>query len=105
MGQTIGNRSDAIVVSKFGHALDAPAKQLIGPNTDPEYIRQSVMDSKHRLKRDRVDVILAHINALPIQNAIPVSDTLEALGHERHIGGFGWSTDFPERLSPSAEHM
>ncbi len=102
LGQTLGNRAEAIIISKFGHDFDAETKQMTGPRHDPASIRASIDQSRKRLRRDRVDVILLHLNTLPIEAAGPVFDTLEELLGLGRIGAYGWSTDFPASVRAMA---
>lgn len=103
LGEALHDRSDAIIVSKLGHSFNAETKQMTGPRFDPDYVRHSVSESRERLRRDRIDVMLLHINELPLDDARSVFDTLEELRLEGQIGAFGWSTDFPERVTAMAE--
>lgn len=102
LGQALGNRSDAILVTKFGHVFDAEKKQIIGAQYDPAYIKDSISQSLKRLQRDQIDVILLHLNDLEIEEAKPIFDTLEALQSSGQVASFGWSTDFPDRLDALA---
>ncbi len=102
LGKTLGNRPDAIIVSKFGHAFDAETKQMTGPKFDPAYVRDSIDQSRKRLQRDKIDVMLLHLNGLSVDEATPAFDTLEELVAAGHIGAFGWSTDFPGSVDAMA---
>lgn len=102
LGQVLGNRPEAILVSKFGHSFDAESKQMTGPRYDAEYIRASLGHSLKRLKRDRIDVLLLHLNGLEVEQAAGVFDTLQDLREQGQIGSFGWSTDFPASLNAMA---
>ncbi len=98
LGQTLGDRPEAVIVSKFGHSFDAASKQMTGPKFDPAYIRDSVEQSRLRLRRDQIDVILLHLNDLPVEDAEFAFDVLEDLRSVGQIASFGWSTDFPDSL-------
>lgn len=102
LGEVLGNRDDAIIISKFGHGFDEKTKQMTGAEFDPEYIRDTVKQSLKRLKRDQIDIMLLHLNALEIEHAEIVFDTLETLRASGQIASFGWSTDFPQRLDAVA---
>lgn len=103
LGQTLSGKPDAVIVSKFGNAFDPTTKQITGLRHDPDYIRGAIDASLTRLQRDRIDVILLHINDLPVNEAGPVFDTLDALRSEGAIGAYGWSTDYPDRLASIAD--
>lgn len=102
LGEVLGNRAEAVIVSKFGHSFDADTKQMTGPRFDPAYIRSSVESSLKRLKRDRIDVMLLHLNGLEVDKAHGVFDTLEEVREAGRIASFGWSTDFPASLAAMA---
>ena len=102
LGQVLGNRAGSVVVSKFGPVFDRDTRQVIRNDTAPAAIRASVEASLARLRRDRIDVLLCHVNTLPVAAVPEVFDTLEALRGEGKIGSYGWSTDFPERLDAAA---
>lgn len=103
LGSALSNRPDAIIVSKFGHAFDADTKQMTGPKFDAAYIRDSVDQSRKRLRRDQIDVMLLHLNGLSIEEAKPVFDTLEELRALGQVTSYGWSTDFPDSINAMAD--
>lgn len=103
LGDTLGNRDGSIVITKFGILFDAETRQVSGPTHNPADIRQTTKDCLRRLKRDRIEVMLCHLNTME-PSAIPeVFGTLEDLRQEGLIESFGWSTDFPDRLDAAAE--
>jgi aryl-alcohol dehydrogenase-like predicted oxidoreductase len=103
LGEALSDRPDAIIISKFGHSFNAETKQMTGPKFDAAYIRASVDQSRKRLRRDRIDVLLLHLNGLSIEEAVPVFDTLEDLRSLGHIASFGWSTDFWDSVNAVAD--
>ncbi|NRA99298.1 MAG: aldo/keto reductase [Rhodobacteraceae bacterium] len=102
LGDTLGNRDGSLIVTKFGFVFDPTSRKVHGPSHAPDYIRQVTQDSLRRLKRDRVDVLLCHLNSMEISAVPEVFDTLEELRAAGQIGSYGWSTDFPERLDAAA---
>ena len=95
LGRHVARRDGAYIVSKVGHGFDAETKQ-IGPDVlDPAGIEAAVDASRARLRRDRIDLMLLHLNALPVADAEAIMDALEALRERGWIGAYGWSTDFP----------
>ena len=58
LGDVLGGRPDATIVTKFGLYADAGGK--LYRDSRPETIRLSVETSLRRLKRDRIDVLLQH---------------------------------------------
>ena len=75
---------------------------MTGPRFDLDYVRDSVAQSRARLKREQIDVMLLHLNDLPVEDAEPVFETLEELRHRGQVGACGWSTDFPDRVEAMA---
>lgn len=102
LGQSLADKDDAIIVSKFGHSIDTDSRQMTGPKFDADYIRWSTEQSRKRLQRDKVDVMLLHLNDLSVEEAKPVFETLAEIREQGKIAAFGWSTDFPEKLKQVA---
>ena len=71
-------------------------------NASPDAIVLSVEGSLRRLKRERIDLLLFHMNSYPAADAAPVFDTLDALRQAGKIEAYGWSTDFPDRAAAFA---
>lgn len=90
VGEEISHHDDALIITKFSAV-------------EPEGIRQSIDDSRRRLRRDCIDLMLFHVNEHPIEDAAPVFDTLQALREEGKIAAFGWSTDWAERANAVAD--
>lgn len=102
LGQALKTHPDVMVATKVGYAIDPEKRELTGPDTSAAGIRASIDASLHRLQRSRIDLILLHLNALPIPVAAGVFDTLDALRAEGKIAAYGWSTDFPDRAAAFA---
>ena len=100
VGEEISHHDDAVIITKFGYDLD-DVKQIRGPdNVTPAGIRATIDGSRRRLKRDRIDLALLHLNGMDPALAPQVFDTLEALVGEGKVATYGWSTDFmPQALS------
>ena len=104
LGETIGNRPGAVIVTKFGPVIDEARRQIVGEALDAKSIRASALASRARLKRDQIEVLLCHKNTLDISDVSVVFDALEQLREEGVIAAYGWSTDFPERLESAAHY-
>jgi aryl-alcohol dehydrogenase-like predicted oxidoreductase len=105
LGQALAGRDEAVIATKLGNHFDPATKQLTGSIADGDLARETraaVEASRHRLRRDRIDLVQLHLNALPVERAGVVFDTLDALRAEGRIGAYGWSTDFPERAEAEA---
>ena len=102
LGRALKGKDDAVIVTKVGYFGDPQTRQIAPTDASPAAVRASIDNSRKRLQRDRIDIALLHINEHPVGEAAPVFDTLARLRSDNKIGGFGWSTDHPERLSAYA---
>ena len=102
LGQALKGR-EAVIVSKFGIAIDEADKALLGAQLAPDAIRASIDDSLRRLERDHIDVMLLHLNDLDIPDAADVFAVLSEAVAAGKVGSFGWSTDFPDRARAFAQ--
>jgi aryl-alcohol dehydrogenase-like predicted oxidoreductase len=93
LGQTFGGRDDIVIVTKFGTAVDPQTRRAGDTDLSPAGIRASVERSRQNLRRDRLDLLLFHVNGHPPEQSVEVFDTLEALRNEGRIGVYGWSND------------
>jgi aryl-alcohol dehydrogenase-like predicted oxidoreductase len=82
-----------VIVTKFGTPVDPVTRQNLGGEPTPASIRASIEQSRKNLRRDRIDIVLFHINEYPADTAEFVFDTLGHLRNEGKIAAFGWSTD------------
>ncbi|GLQ58115.1 aldo/keto reductase [Devosia nitrariae] len=99
LGEALAGKDDAVIISKCGYYGDPTTRRMAPEDASPAGIRHCVEQSRKRLKRDRIDLMLLHINEYPIDKAGAAFDTLGHLRNEGKIGAFGWSTDHPERLA------
>jgi aryl-alcohol dehydrogenase-like predicted oxidoreductase len=95
VGQSVARHPDAVIVTKFGASADPDTRQVNLPDATPQGIRTSIDTSRSHLRRDRIDLVLFHLNDYPAADAAPVFDTLDALLAEGKIASYGWSTDYP----------
>lgn len=91
-----GKRHQVVIATKFGNTFDEAARQMIGYDASPDYIRQACEASLLRLNTDYIDLYQFHINGYDPAQAHEVRDTLETLVREGKIRAYGWSTDNPE---------
>ncbi|MHA2250574.1 MAG: aldo/keto reductase [Candidatus Kariarchaeaceae archaeon] len=99
-------QDDMIIATKFASVfeegnVDTPDKK----NTDPEYIRSALDASMRRLQTDFIDIYQLHSSSQDPENAKKVQLVLEDLVQEGRIGGYGWSTDDPERMKIFTESL
>ncbi len=102
LGQALQGHPDVKVATKVGYAIDPARRALTGPEISPVAIRTSIDASLLRLQRARIDLVLLHLNALPVAQAEDVFDTLDGLRDAGKIAAYGWSTDFPDRAAAFA---
>jgi aryl-alcohol dehydrogenase-like predicted oxidoreductase len=89
-----------VIVTKFGYDVDAANRRAGPDNVTPAGIRRTIEGSRKRLRRDRLDLALLHLNGMDPVLAPQVFDTLEALVAEGKVAAYGWSTDLmPQALS------
>ncbi|MFX1388661.1 MAG: aldo/keto reductase [Promethearchaeota archaeon] len=92
-------RDDAVIATKFGSVFEegnphTPSKK----NTSHEYIRTALEASMKRLQTDFIDIYQLHSSQHDPEDAKSVQIALEDLTEEGMIGGYGWSTDDPQRM-------
>lgn len=100
LGQALQGRDDVRIATKVGLAIDPAQRALIGE--DLLGIAASIDASLRRLQRPRIDLVLLHLNSLPIAQAEGVFDTLDTLRDAGKIAAYGWSTDYPDRAAAFA---
>lgn len=93
IGEEISQNEDAIIVTKFGYPVDDEKQVVIGEDVSPAAIRGTIDGSRRRLKRDKLDLALLHLNHYPIDKAKIVFDVMEELVAEGKIAAYGWSDD------------
>ena len=103
LGQALANKPDVIVGTKVGYKINPASREMTGADTSPAAIIESLEASLKRLRRDRIDLVHLHANALPITEAEKAFDALDTLRRAGKIGAYGWSTDFPDRASAFAQ--
>jgi aryl-alcohol dehydrogenase-like predicted oxidoreductase len=102
LGQALAGKSDALIGTKVGYAINPETKVLTGENVSPVAITKSFEDSLRRLRRDALDLVHLHTNELEISKAELVFETLGKLRDAGKVAAFGWSTDFPDRADAFA---
>lgn len=101
LGNALKGRHDAFVVTKLGVGIDEKAQQVVGEDTDPDTVSSAIEASLERLQRERIDVLLLHLNSLAVGKADKLFDAMEKAVVEGKVGAIGWSTDYPANI----EHM
>lgn len=101
LGKALKDRPEALIISKIGMGFDEGSKQVLEDETNPATVLPAIERCLGRLQRDCIDVMLLHLNALPVETAAPIFAEMEKARQAGKIRAYGWSTDFPA----SAEAM
>ncbi|MHA2503643.1 MAG: aldo/keto reductase [Candidatus Kariarchaeaceae archaeon] len=93
-------RDDVVLATKFGNTfVEGDRKGDAGEKkTDETFIRNAIDNSMRRLQTDFIDIYQLHSSQHPIEDAQEVRLVLQDLVDEGRIGGYGWSTDDPQRM-------
>jgi aryl-alcohol dehydrogenase-like predicted oxidoreductase len=97
-----GRRDEAVIATKWGNTFDERARQHLGGDGSPGYVRRAVRASLSRLDTDRIDLYQLHLGDLPVPEALELVPVLEDLVSEGLIRAYAWSTDDPERAAAFA---
>ncbi|MDH0872738.1 aldo/keto reductase [Agrobacterium pusense] len=95
LAKALRGRSDAVIVTKIGISIDEESKMLLGEDADPASVLPAIDRCLTRLNRDRIDILLLHLNDLPVSRAEPMFEAMAHAVTAGKIGGYGWSTDLP----------
>ena len=104
LGETVGNRDDVFIATKFGCVFNEQSKQMSGENWSNDYIVSAIENSLRRLNRDKIDLLFLHLNVLPKEDAEPVFYALDSAVKQGKIEAYGWSTDFSDRAESASKH-
>ena len=69
VGEAVGNRANVVVCTKFGGHVDPVTRQAGQADNSPAGVRRAVEGSLKRLRRERIDLCLLHVNSFPIDGA------------------------------------
>jgi aryl-alcohol dehydrogenase-like predicted oxidoreductase len=96
-------RPDAVIVTKIGIAIDEENKMLLGEDADPVSVLPAIDRCLARLDRDHIDILLLHLNDLPVSRAEPIFEAMDRAIGMGKIRGYGWSTDLPKSVEAVCE--
>lgn len=99
LGKALKGHADALIVSKIGMAIDETTKQITGDEIAPETVMPAIDRCLERLERDTVDLVLLHVNSLPVEQADQIFDEMDKACQAGKIQAYGWSTDFSENAA------
>lgn len=103
LGEVLGDRPEARIVTKVGIGIDPDQRRLTGFVTDPAALRAGLEASLKRLRRERIDLVLVHPNEFEIDEARPVFDWLADEHDAGRVSAYGWSTDFADKATAFAD--
>jgi len=103
LGAALKGCNEALIISKLGTAFDEKTRQVLADQTDAADVAAAIDGSLRRLRRDRIDIMLLHLNALPVAVAGPIFEEMEKARQAGKIRAYGWSTDFPASVRAMAE--
>lgn len=102
LARALKNRPDALIVTKIGIAIDEESKQLGEDEIESKSVIPAIDICLSRLGRDQIDLLVLHLNSLPLSQAEIIFDEMEMACKMGKIRSYGWSTDFPESVSAVA---
>jgi len=103
LGRALARHPEVRVATKIGYVLDLIGQNFLFTRIEAADLRRGIDASRQRLGRDRIDLLLLHVNSLPVEEAEPVFELLAELRSDGVIGAFGWSTDYPDRAAAFAD--
>ena len=103
LGKGLKGQPDAMVVTKIGVPIDEEKREFTGAAFGPADVLPAIDACRRRLDRDRIDVMLLHLNELPVAEARPVFEEMEKAVQAGRIKAYGWSTDFSDSVDAMAD--
>jgi len=99
LGKALKGETDVLIVSKIGMSIDETTKQITGEEIAPETVMPAIERCLGRLDRDRIDLVLLHVNSLPVEQADLIFNEMDKACEAGKIRAYGWSTDFSDNAS------
>ena len=103
IGTALKGRHDALIISKLGMGFDEETRQVLADHTTAADVSVAIEGSLRRLQREHIDVMLLHLNALPVAVAAPIFEAMEMARQAGKIRAHGWSTDLPASVAAIAK--
>ncbi|MEO1140289.1 MAG: aldo/keto reductase [Pseudomonadota bacterium] len=102
LAHALKDRPDALIATKIGVGVDEASKQLTGNESDPKSVIPAIEQSLSRLERDRIDLLLLHLNSLSVAQANAIFDEVDKARQSGKVRYYGWSTDFSQSAAAVA---
>lgn len=96
LARALRKHPDAMIVTKIGVGIDETNRQISFDQFTTDMVVPAVEGSLSRLDRDRIDMLLLHLNELPVSEAEAIFDELDRMEASGKIRGYGWSTDYSD---------
>lgn len=96
LSRALKGRPKAIIATKFGTGIIEESKKLTENEDDPASVLPAIDRSLARLGRDRIDVLILHLNSLSVPKAEALFEEVEKACAAGKVRSYGWSTDFSE---------
>ena len=102
LAQALKDRPDALIVTKIGIGIDEASKQLSFDTFSSDQVVAAVNGCLKRLERDRIDLLLLHVNEMPVSEADAVFDEFDRLKDGGKVRAYGWSTDYSKSAAAAS---
>ncbi len=103
LARALKDRPEALIATKIGTGIDENSKQLTEDEVEPASVLPAIDRSLSRLGRDQIDVLLLHLNSLPVSKAEAIFDEVEKARLAGKVRAYGWSTDFAKSAGAFAD--
>jgi aryl-alcohol dehydrogenase-like predicted oxidoreductase len=103
LSRALKGRPEALIATKIGTGINEESKQLTEDEVEPTSVLPAIERSLSRLGRDRIDVLLLHLNSLPVSKAEAIFDEVEKARLAGKVRSYGWSTDFSKSAAVFAD--
>ncbi|MBL4785210.1 MAG: aldo/keto reductase [Cohaesibacteraceae bacterium] len=103
LSRALKGRPEALIATKIGTGIDEKSKQLTEDEVEAASVLPAIDQSLSRLGRDRIDVLLLHLNSLPVSKAEAIFDEVEKARLAGKVQSYGWSTDFSRSAAAFAD--
>lgn len=103
LAKALKDRPDALIVTKIGVGIDEESRQISFEPFTPDLVSPAVDGCLSRLGRDRIDLLLLHVNDMPVAEAEAVFDAMDRLKNAGKLRAYGWSTDHSKSASAVSE--
>lgn len=94
---------ETVIVTKIGIPIDEGTRSLNFSGITSKDVMPQIEACLTRLQREVIDVVLLHLNELPVADAMPLFDQFDLAIAQGKIKAYGWSTDFTTSVRAAAD--